>query len=194
MQKALRRITNYGIVISILALIIGLVFIIFPNISIKTLGIISGIYLLTHGIVAIIIELKLPKIFIPYESMITGVLSVILGIVILSKPESAILLLTVAFGVWIIVSSINNIKTALFFSKIKEFPSTLMIILGIIDIILGILVVLNPFEASITITLYLGIMLITHAIFNIIDMIILKKNIHDKENLIKEKLSKLLGE
>jgi len=192
MQKALRRITNYGIVISILALIIGLVFIIFPNISIKTIGIISGIYLLTHGIVAIIIELKLPKIFIPYESMITGVLSVILGIVILSKPESAILLLTVAFGVWIIVSSINNIKTALFFSKIKEFPSTLMIILGIIDIILGILVVLNPFEASITITLYLGIMLITHAIFNIIDMIILKKNIHDKENLIKEKLSKLL--
>lgn len=192
MQKALKRITNYGIVISILALIIGLVFIIFPNISIKTIGIISGIYLLTHGIVSIIIELKLPKIFIPYESMITGVLSVILGIVILSKPESAILLLTVAFGVWIIVSSINNIKTALFFSKIKEFPSTLMIILGIIDIILGILVVLNPFEASITITLYLGIMLITHAIFNIIEMIILKKNIHDKENLIKEKLSKLL--
>ena len=51
---------------------------------------------------------------------------------------------------------------------------------------------LNPFEASITLTLYLGIMLIVHSIFNIVDMIILKKNVKDKENYFKEKISKLI--
>ena len=67
-----------------------------------------------------------------------------------------------------------------------------MIILGILDIILGCLVILNPFEASIILTLYLGIMLIVHSIFNIVDMIILKKNVKDKENYFKEKISKLI--
>ena len=93
---------------------------------------------------------------------------------------------------WIIVSSVNNIKVAYFFRNVKAFPSTLMIILGILDIILGWLVILNPFEASITLTLYLGIMLIVHSIFNIVDMIILKKNVKDKENYFKEKISKLI--
>lgn len=93
---------------------------------------------------------------------------------------------------WIIVSSANNIKVAYFFRNVKAFPSTLMTILGILDIILGCLVILNPFEASIALTLYLGIILIVHSIFNIVDMIILKKNVKDKENYFKEKISKLI--
>ena len=132
------------------------------------------------------------KIYVPFESMLTGVLSIILGIVLFINPEIASILITIAIGMWIIVSSVNNIKVAYFFRNVKAFPSTLMIILGILDIILGCLVIFNPFEASITLTLYLGIMLIVHSIFNIVDMIILKKNVKDKENYFKEKISKLI--
>ena len=191
MRKAFKNITNSIIGISILALVIGIIFILFPTVSLKTLGIVSAVFLIIHGIVLLSLEMRLTKIFVPFESMLSGVLSIILGIVLFAKPESASILVTIAIGTWIIVSSVNNIKVACFFRKIKSFPSTEMIILGILDIILGLLVILNPFEASITLTLYLGAMIIVHSVYNIINMVLLKKNVKDKENYIKEKFSLL---
>ena len=182
MRKAFKNITNSIIGISILALVIGIIFILFPTVSLKTLGIVSAVFLIIHGIVLLSLEMRLTKIFVPFESMLSGVLSIILGIVLFAKPESASILVTIAIGTWIIVSSVNNIKVACFFRKI---------ILGILDIILGLLVILNPFEASITLTLYLGAMIIVHSVYNIINMVLLKKNVKDKENYIKEKFSLL---
>lgn len=192
MKKAFKKITNFVIGVSVLSLIIGLVFIIYPSMSLKTLGIISALYLIVHGLVMLSLELRISKIYVPYESMLLSVLSIVLGAVLLKNPKDASLLITVAFGVWIIVSSINNIKVAYFFRKLKSFPSTLLIVLGILDIILGCLVIIDPFTASISLVLYLGIVLIIHAIFNIVSMIVLNKNIKDKENYFKEKLSKLI--
>ena len=124
--------------------------------------------------------------------MLMGVLSIALGLVIISKPESAITLVAISFGVWIIVSSINNIKCAMFFRKIKDFPFVELIVINILDIVLGLLVIFNPLEASVTLTLYLGFILFIHGGIMLIDMILLKKNVHDKEKSIKEKFEKLL--
>lgn len=190
MKKAFNRITNITIAMSILAIIIGLVLIFYPAMSLRTLGIVGAVYLVLNGIMMIILEARLSKIYVPFESMMTSILSIVLGIVLFVYPGSASILLTIAFGVWMIVSSINSIKLALFLKRIKDFPSILMIILSVLEIILGILVIANPFEASITLTLYLGIMLIIHSIFNIIDVIVLKKNVKGKEKAVKEILSK----
>ena len=192
MRKAFQNITNSVICISILSIIIGIILILYPAMSLKTLGIVSSLFLIVHGIILLSLQMKLTKIYVPFESMLTAVVSIILGLVLLIHPESASILITIAIGMWMIISSINNIKVAYFFRNIKTFPSTLMIALGILDIVLGILVILNPFEASITLTLYLGTILIIYSIFNIIDMLVLKKNIKDKENYFKEKISKLI--
>ena len=186
MKKAFDKITNGMIGASALAIIIGLVLIIYTDISLQTIGIMSSIYLIIHGIFLIVLDISLGKILLPFENMITGVLSLILGIILFTHPENAIILLTASFGIWIIVTSINHIKTALFFRYINGFPYMTMIILNILKIILGFIVMLNPIEASATIAMYLGIILIAYGILNITDMIILKKNVKDKENKIKE--------
>lgn len=192
MKKAFQKITNSIIGISILLIIIALLLIIYPTISLQTLGIISAIYMIIHGILLISLEFSLGKIFIPFENMLMGVLSIVLGLAIISKPDSAIMLVTISFGVWIVISSINNIKCILFFRKIKKFPFIELLIINILDIILGLLVIFNPFKASITLTYYLGIILLIHSIIMLIDMLLLKKNIRDKEKFIKEKFEKLL--
>ena len=192
MKKAFQKITNSIIGISILLIIIALLLIIYPTISLQTLGIISAIYMIIHGILLISLEFSLGKIFIPFENMLMGVLSIVLGLAIISKPDSAIMLVTISFGVWIVISSINNIKCILFFRKIKKFPFIELLIINILDIILGLLVIFNPFKASITLTYYLGIILLIHSIIMLIDMLPLKKNIRDKEKFIKEKFEKLL--
>lgn len=52
-----------------------------------------------------------------------------------------------------------------------------MLLIGILDLIAGIIIIINPFEASISLTIFIGIMLIVHAICNIIDITTLKLNI-----------------
>ena len=52
-----------------------------------------------------------------------------------------------------------------------------MLIIGIIDLLAGLVIIINPFEASISLTIFIGIMLIVHAICNITDIFTLKMNI-----------------
>ncbi len=192
MKKAFDRITNSIIGLSILTLIIGFILIIFPTVTLETLGIVSGIYLIAHGIVLLMLEMKLIKIFVPFENVIIGFFSILLGFILLSKPESISFLLATILGIWMIVTSINSIKVALFFKNVKAFPWLYVLIIGILDIMLGFLVIFNPFEAVTTLTVYLGIILIIHSILNILDMIILKKNVKEKEQHIKEMFQKFI--
>ena len=192
MKKAFGKITNSIMGVSILLIIIALLLIIYPGLSLKTLGLISAIYMIIHGILLISLEFGLIRIFVPFENMLMGVLSIVLGLVIIMRPESASILIAISFGVWIIVSSINNIKCALFFRKIDNFPYIELLVINILDIILGLLVIFNPITASVTLTLYLGIILLIHSFIVLADMIILKKNVQDKEKSIKEKFEKIL--
>ena len=192
MKKYFNKITNGVIGISILTLLFGLILIIFPETSIKTLGLISSIFLMIYGIFLIVLDVKFERLLEPFDCVLNGLLSILLGIFLLLRPDDVSVIITAILGIWIISSSINNIKTALFFRKIKDFPTIPLILLNILDIALGILVVLHPFDFVIIITGYIGIILCVHACFNIFDMIILKKSIRDKEKNIKDKINKIL--
>ena len=192
MKKYFNKITNGVIGISILTLLFGLILIIFPETSIKTLGLISSIFLMIYGIFLIVLDVKFERLLAPFDCVLNGLLSILLGIFLLLRPDDVSVIITAILGIWIISSSINNIKTALFFRKIKDFPTIPLILLNILDIALGILVVLHPFDFVIIITGYIGIILCVHACFNIFDMIILKKSIRDKEKNIKDKINKIL--
>ena len=192
MKKYFNKITNGVIGISLLTILLGLLLIIFPETSIKTLGLISSIFLIIYGIFLIMLDIKFERLLAPFDCLLNGLLSIILGIFLLLRPDDISVVITTVLGIWIISSSINNIKTALFFRKIKDFPTIPLIILNILDIALGILIALHPFDFVIIITGYIGIILCIHAGFNIFDMIILKKSIRDKEKSIKDKINKML--
>ena len=72
--------------------------------------------------------------------------------------------------------------------KGENTPWLLLLLLGIIDIIAGMVVIFNPFEASISITVFAGIMIMVHSIITIIDMLVVKKDIKHFEKAIAEKL------
>lgn len=192
MKKYFNKITNGVIGISLLTILLGLLLIIFPETSIKTLGLISSIFLIIYGIFLIMLDIKFERLLAPFDCLLNGLLSIILGIFLLLRPDDISVVITTVLGIWIISSSINNIKTALFFRKIKDFPTIPLIFLNILDIALGILIALHPFDFIILITGYIGIILCVHACFNILDMIILKKSIRDKEKSIKDKINKIL--
>ena len=188
MKNIFKNITNYVIVLSILAILIGIVMIVYPGLSLVALGITVAAYLIVHGITLIVLDIKAWKLYIPFDGMLQGILYVITGILLAIYPESISLYIGVFVGLWVIISSFNGIKLA---SALKntDAPWVLMIIMNIIDIIIGCLILYTPILASISLTVGIGCVIIVHSVINIINMIMVKKNVKDTANLIKQKLS-----
>ena len=176
MKEIFKRTTNSIIFSSIIAIIVGLILIFYPSISLKTMGIIAAIYIIVYGIILIILDVKAYQYYIPFDGMLPGILSVVLGIILICKPSILSIVFAIAIGVWIILTSINSLKLSLAL-KDEDIPWILLLILGILDLIIGVIVVFNPFEASLTLSIFIGIMLIIHAIIDIIDMVIIKRDI-----------------
>ena len=189
MKELFNKATNSVIISSIIALIVGIVMIAFPKLSIETIGIIVAIYFVVHGFVLIFLDFKASELYIPFDGLFTGVLSILLGAVLLYKPDLVPVIITIVIGVWMILSSINYIRMAIKLCNSK-LPWLAILLLGILDLIVGIVMILNPLESTLTLELFVGIMLIIHSIINIVDMIIIKKDVSD----ISKELDKRLKE
>ncbi len=190
MKEIFKRTINMAISLSILSCVVGLIMIINPSLSIKTIGIIVSIYIILHGIVLIVLDIKATKYFIPFDGMMTGILSIILGILLLGKPNVISTIFAITIGVWIVLSSINTIKMSIVLKE-DDVPWALLLILGIIDLSAGVIVIFNPFEASISMTVFAGVMIMLHSIINIVDLFIIKKDVRKFEKAITKKIKEV---
>ena len=65
-----------------------------------------------------------------------------------------------------------------------------IILTSIIALIVGLLMIFNPFEATISLALFIGIMLVAHSIISIVDMIILRKDAKEINKVLSDELKK----
>ena len=190
MKEMLNRQINSYIVSSILAFVIGLTMVIFPKISVETIGIIAAAYIITHGIVLIYLDVKATDYYIPFDGFLPGVFSILMGIVLCYKPSVLPVVFTIVFGLWVIASSVNVIKIALHL-RYTDLPWLVVLLLGILDLIAGFVLLINPFVSTLSIIVFTGIVLMVHAIINIIDMILLKKDMKEISKELKKQLSEV---
>ncbi|MDO4527898.1 MAG: DUF308 domain-containing protein [bacterium] len=185
MKDIINKITGSIIGSSIAAIVAALILIFAPNLSVATLGITAGILLIAWGLFMVMLEAKISTFIIPFEGMLVGVISIILGIALLSSPAALSIILLYAIGIWIIISSINNLKMAYALKK-AEKPAWLKIaLLAVLDLVIGTIVILNPFAAALEVTIFIGIMLLIHSILNLVDALMLRKDVKDLEYALK---------
>ena len=185
-MNLIKDVTTSVILLSILAILLGIVLIVYPGISLLAFGIIVAAYLIIHGITLIILDIKAWRMYVPFEGLLQGILCLILGVWLAANPANITIYVGVTVGFWIIVSSFGGIKFAAALRGTGA-PWVLLIIINIIDIIIGCLILYSPILSSISLAVGLGIVLIIHSIINIINMIVVKKNIKDVDKLVVEK-------
>ena len=186
MKELFRKITTSSIIMSILLILLGLILVIYPNISLASFAIVAGIYLIIEGFHLIYQDVTSRFVLIPVDGLLPGILSIIFGFMFLARPEVMQSVITLIVGVWIIVKSCNSIKLALSLKDVKESDYVLLLVLSILEIILGIIVLVNPEIASISIVSFIGLMLIIYSIINIVEMIMFNRDVKDFEKIIKK--------
>mgnify|MGYP004630043433 FL=1 len=188
MLKKLNQIINEAIGISIIFLLLGIIFLIFPNISIKIVAYLIAIILIGSGIYLTYLEIYTKNFLLPIDTLFNGILSILFGIIILIYPDIFKIIIPIILGTYFILDSIFKLKLVVLLRRIDNKSWIVTLLLTILSIICGIILILNPIDSSIALALFAGITLIIYSLSGIIDMILFKKNIHDLTKVFKENI------
>lgn len=176
MIKKLNKFLCSSIIISILISFIGLIFMIFPEMSLETINYVLAVILIVNGIY-FMLENENNILFSGLQSI--GIVELLLGVVLVLKPDLMQTLLPIIVGIVMVVKAFVNLRFSLALGNYGYSNWLLLLILSIISIVAGTLIIINPKIGSIALTFSLGFLICIYSISNIIDVLIFKK--HTKE-------------
>lgn len=185
MKDLFQRTTTSIIVSSVIAFILGLVMAIIPGVTLQAMSIAIGIFMIIYGVALIVLDFMSHHVYIPFYGIMSGLLSVIAGIVLIAMPNVLTVVFAIALGLWIILSSVNIISVAITVrGKVKNWGWWLL--LGIIDLICGIIILFNPFASSISLVVLGGIIIMIHSVITIVDMVMIKNDAKELSKALEE--------
>ena len=162
----MRKRSNFGwleLAIGILLIILGVLVFVKPDLAMTSMVFAYGAAAVVMGVADIILYIQVDRFtgFGPILSLISGILSVMSGIMLLVQPRIGVLVLTVLFPIWFIahcISRLAHLGHIRFVAGNGTYYFTLIV--NIIGLILGILMIFNPFFTLATIRGFAGVYLI----------------------------------
>ena len=172
-QAEVKISNNDDISKTLILALIGLVLLLLPETLNNIIGFVVGGCLLIFGIIGIIKYIK-TKEYKFTSSLVSGILYSALGIVVFINPASVISLVTICLGVYLVI---NGILKTVFSFNLKRITTRWIgaLVMGILTVILGLLLVINPFGSAVAITKLAGGFLVVVAIFDLVDRYIIMK-------------------
>jgi uncharacterized membrane protein HdeD (DUF308 family) len=164
-----QRLWISAILFGLLAVILGVVILVWPGPSILVAAVLFGVYLVVSGVAMVFVAFSLPASGgTRFLYFISGVASVILGILAFRHfgQGYAILLLAIWIAVGFIFRGVSAVAAAV---SDKQFPGRgWTIFFGVISIIAGVVVLAYPFDSIVTLALVVGIWLIILGVMEIV--------------------------
>jgi uncharacterized membrane protein HdeD (DUF308 family) len=143
------------LVVGLVSIIAGILAIVYPDITLLALGIFAGVGLLFSGAIEIADAIGgEPESRV--LAAIVGVLSVIAGLICLRRPGESLLAIVVVLGIYLVVAGIVRFIRS--FSTLEERRAQMA--LGILDAILGILILSLPGVSLVTLAVLFAISLL----------------------------------
>ena len=173
----LQRMWTAAIISGILALVLGVVIVMWPGPSIIVAAVLFGVYLAVSGVAQFIFAFSLP---VPAGGrillLISGAASVILAVLAFRHfgQGYAILLLAIWIAVGFTFRGVSTVAAAI---GDRGFPGRgWAIFFGAVSIIAGIVVLAYPFDSIVTLALVSGIWLIIIGVMEIVSGIAMRSD------------------
>ena len=183
-KKSLNIITWGAIVLDLLYIFFGAFLISNPNMGTKAALVIVGIILVITGIFSISkYIMNNYKIFL-FE-LIYGILCIAFGILCLVNPFGVANFISIMVGIWLIITSILKGVIAIEFKMHNEGTWLINLAMSILVIVIGVILIVNPFVNYIIITTYVGVMIVVYSCIDILNQCIFMKRIDSILKFIK---------
>ena len=182
------------IVSSVLFVIFGLMLMIFPEISLSTIGTLIGCAMIVFGIFKVIgyFSKDLFRLAFQYD-LAFGILLGVLGVIILMRPEKMMRVLCVALGIAILTDGLFKIQIAVDSKTFGIGRWWLIMIAALLTVSIGLMLIFRPADAAITITMMVGIALILDGLMSLITVLSTVKIIkHQQPDIVEVKYREIL--
>lgn len=183
-KKGINKIFNLSIVTSVIIFVLGVFLFIQPDTIIHMISIVFGGIILVPGITTLIDYFKNKY----QPSLITGVVTVIIGMILIINTKLVASILPFILGIFFIVNGINRLQYALELRKANHHNFVASLVISILIILSGILFVINPFGGALVITKVMGVFMIIYSILDIVNSIIIKREVRNVEKIIEAQI------
>ncbi len=170
----IRKMNMTSIIFSVLFILIGTFLLARPEDAIHLVSYALGIILALWGMISIV------QFFTDRESQnylefsfILGVFMFIFGIIIIVKPNTIASIIPLLLGIWMLINGVTKLSYALTLNKNKNAASS--IIISILIIVLGILLVFNPFAGAKTLVQILGVTIIVYSVLDLAECFAIRR-------------------
>ncbi len=182
-DRLFSKIMWMDIALSICLTLVGLIFLVYPDVSVTLIGIIFGLLITILGGVLIYTYLKRREIPLFRFNLIYGILGVILGILTIISPFTFTQVITIFIGIWILYMAIIKIDFAIRLKLLEERSWLFLLMSSLLEIFMSILIFINPFS-NLIITEIAGAYFVLCGILNCTDAVLTKNRAIDfLENL-----------
>jgi uncharacterized membrane protein HdeD (DUF308 family) len=159
----------------IIALIIGIITLIYPDVALLTVVTLFGIFAIAGGVLIISASLLNKENNANWKFwLFEGIIDVLIGIALASFPERSASILMIFIAIWAFIAGVTQLVT---FFKLKEFKMNRPIIFinSLLLLLFGFFLISNPFEGGITLTIIFGIFLVLFGLLTIMSSIRLSR-------------------
>jgi len=176
MKETINKMFISSILSSAVLLVIGLLLFIRPEGTLSLISYTIGGILVIIGTNSLINYYR-GKEYVSKFELIYGVLGVLGGFVLILNPKAIASLIPFIIGVWFVISSLSKLKYAIELNSKKTKAGIISLIITILTLVLGVVLIFNPFSGAVFITKMIGLFLFIYAILDIIQSSIIKKDI-----------------
>ena len=167
-MNLLKRLKTNIVISATLCILLGIVLVVWPDLSMQIVCTAIGAVLLIGG------GVRLAAYFTEKDgsvyaqmNLITGIILAVVGIWILLQPDKVLAIIPIIVGIVIALHGVNNLQQAVSLCKEKYDKWWVALILGLLTVGFGILLVCRPFEALDTAVMMIGLFLIYDGISDI---------------------------
>lgn len=155
-------------VMAVLTTIMGLALIINPDFATVTICLIVGWVLLVSGVVAVVSYFLGHRGMFGTGEVVLGVIELALGLFIVVSPGSVVQFLGILFAAILIVHGINDLRQAQAVKRYGDERWMISMGLGLLSILLGILILWNPFSSASFLMIVIGAALVYDGISDLV--------------------------
>lgn len=168
---ALQRRARNGLVIQgVLALLTGIIMIVWPGASLQVFAWLMAAWLIVNGILGLGAWLRGRTTGSRGSGTLAfaGVLSFVLGIIVGLLPETAVVVIVLFIAFWALVLGLMQVFGAFAFRRMGAPSWWVLLISGIAGVAIGLLLVINPIAGAISLLWLIAVFLILAGVIAIV--------------------------
>lgn len=182
-MNILKNLKRETIISSIAYILAGIVLIIFPQTTARTIGYAFACILILLGLRCIFkYMMRDIKVAFYHYDLVTAAVLILASVYVFINVDAVVAFIPFILGIFVTISGVIKLQNALDLWRLKNGGSVMVFMLAVVNVIFGIVLMVNPFGAMATFIRIIGIGLIYSGVTDLITILCISGKLKKYEN------------